>query len=190
MVAESVTSVVTMGVRDTLTVIAAMGLMIYQSPRLFIFVMVLMPIIAALIRVLGKAFRRYSGRIQDSVGEVTQVTDEVLRGNRVVKIFGGQDYEMERLVEVDEWNRKQNLKLIRSRSLGVAVTQVIFGIGVAGVVYAAGIESINGNLSPRQIHVFLRCDDVDAAASAAHHEHQRDTAARHCCRGEPLPDRR
>jgi len=148
MVAESVTTVVTVAVRDLLTVFAAMGLMIYQSPRLFVFVMILLPIIAAIIQFLGKAFRRYSGRIQDSVGEVTQVTDEVLTGNRVVKIFGGYDYELERLIEVDEWNRRQNLKMIRTRSLGVAVTQVIFGAGVAGVIYAAGIESINGQLSP------------------------------------------
>ena len=148
MVAESVTNVVTVGVRDLLTVIAAIALMYYQSPRLFLFVMILMPIIAALIRFLGKAFRRYSGRIQDSVGEVTQVTDEVLRGNRVVKIFGGYEFEKGRLVDVDEWNRRQNLKLIRTRSLGVAVTQIIFGVGVAGVIYAAGIESVNGDLSP------------------------------------------
>lgn len=148
MVAESVTNVVTVGVRDFLTVIAAMALMYYQSPRLFLFVMILMPIIAALIRFLGKAFRRYSGRIQDSVGEVTQVTDEVLRGNRVVKVFGGYEFEKGRLVDVDEWNRRQNLKLIRTRSLGVAVTQIIFGVGVAGVIYAAGIESVNGDLSP------------------------------------------
>lgn len=148
MVAESVTNVVTVGVRDLLTVIAAMALMYYQSPRLFVFVMLLLPILAALIQILGRAFRRYSGRIQDSVGEVTQVTDEVLRGNRVVKIFGGYDYEKSRLIDVDEWNRRQNLKLIRTRSLGVAVTQVIFGAGVAGVIYAAGIESVNGDLSP------------------------------------------
>ena len=148
MVAESVTTVVTIFVRDLLTVIAAVSLMIYQSPRLFVFVLVLLPIIAVLVQVLGKAFRRYSGRIQDSIGEVTQVTDEVLTGNRVVKIFGGYDYEMDRLVEVDERNRKQNLKLIRSRALGVAVTQVIFGVGVSGVIYAASVQSINGDLSP------------------------------------------
>lgn len=155
MVAESVTNVVTVMVRDLLTVIAAMGVMIHQSPRLFVFVMILLPVIAVLIQALGRAFRRYSGRIQDSVGEVTQVTDEVLTGNRVVKIFGGYEYELERLVEVDEWNRRQNLKLIRSRSLGVAVTQVIFGIGVAGVIYAAGLESLNGNLSPGSFMSFF-----------------------------------
>ena len=155
MIAESVTSVVTIAVRDLLTVFAAMGVMIYQSVRLFVFVVILLPIIAALIQVLGRAFRRYSGRIQDSVGEVTQVTEEVLTGNRVVKIFGGYDYESERLAEVDERNFRQNLKLIRSRSLGVAVTQVIFGIGVAGVIYAAGVESLNGNLSPGSFMSFF-----------------------------------
>ena len=147
MVAESVTNIVSMLVRDMLTVFAAIGIMIYQSQRLFVFVAILLPIIAVLIQVLGKAFRRYSDRIQDSVGEVTQVSDEVLTGNRVVKVFGGQEYEMQRLVDVDSWNRKQNLKLIRTRSLGVAVTQVIFGGGVAGVIYAAGQESLNGALS-------------------------------------------
>ena len=155
MVAESVTSVVTIMVRDLLTVIAAMGVMIYQSDRLFVFVMILLPIIAVLIRVLGKAFRRYSGRIQDSVGEVTQVTEEVLTGNRVVKIFGGYDYESQRLAEVDQRNFRQNLKLIRSRALGVAVTQVVFGIGVAGVIYAAGVESVNGELSPGSFMSFF-----------------------------------
>ena len=148
MVAESVTTVVTVMVRDVLTVCAAIAVMLYQSPRLFAFVMILLPVVAVLIRILGRAFRRYSSRIQDSIGEVTQVTDEVLTGNRVVKIFGGYDYEMDRLVEVDERNKKQNLKLIRSRALGVAITQVIFGIGVSGVVYAAGLESVNGQLSP------------------------------------------
>jgi len=155
MVAESVTNVVVILVRDFLTVLAALALMIYQSPRLFVSVIVVFPIIALLIRILGKAFRRYSGRIQDSVGEVTQVSEEVLSGNRVVKIFGGSDYETERLAEVDERNRQQNLKLIRSRSLGVAVTQVIFGMGVAAVVYFAGIESVNGDLTPGSFMAFF-----------------------------------
>ncbi len=155
MVAESVTNVVVIMVRDFLTVVAAISLMIYQSPRLFVSVMLVFPVIALLIRFLGKAFRRYSGRIQDSVGAVTQVSEEVLSGNRVVKIFGGSDYERERMQSVDERNLKQNLKLIRSKSLGAAVTQVIFGFGVAAVVYFAGIESVNGDLSPGSFMAFF-----------------------------------
>ncbi len=82
MVAESVTSVVTIAIRDVLTVLAAIAVMLYQSPTLTVFVAILFPVVAALVRILGIAFRRYSNRIQDSVGEVTQVTEEVVRGCR------------------------------------------------------------------------------------------------------------
>ncbi len=140
MVAESVTSVVTIAIRDVLTVIAAIAVMLYQSIFLSLFVTFLFPVIALLVRVLGIAFRRYSGRIQDSVGEVTQVTDEVIRGSWVVKAFRGYEYEQARFHAVDDRNRRQNLKLIRVRALGVAVTQILFGIGVAAVIYAASYQ--------------------------------------------------
>ncbi len=155
MVAESVTSVVTIAIRDVLTLIAAIAVMLLQSPKLALYVAIVFPIIAAIVRFLGVAFRRYSGRIQDSVGEVTQVTEEIVRGNRVVKIFGGYDYEENRLAEVDGRNRRQNLKLIRVRALGVAVTQVIFGFGVAGVIFMAAREASSGNLSPGQFISFF-----------------------------------
>lgn len=155
MVAESVTSVVTIAIRDVLTIFAAIGVMLYQSPTLTVFVAFLFPVIAAIVHFLGIAFRRYSDRIQDSVGEVTQVTEEIIRGNQVVKAFGGYEYEQNRLEEVDERNRKQNLKLIRVRSMGVAITQVIFGVGVAAVIYAASRESVDGDLTPGQFISFF-----------------------------------
>lgn len=155
MVAESVTSVVTIAVRDTLTVIAAFGVMLYHSPTLTIFVAILFPIVAAIVRLLGIAFRRYSSRIQDSIGDVTQVSDEVIRGNWVVKAFGGYKYERDRFADADGRNFKQNLKLIRVRSLGVAVTQVVFGFGIALVIYMSGRQSIEGVLSPGQFISFF-----------------------------------
>ena len=155
MVAESVTSVVTIAVRDVLTVIAAFTVMLIQSPKLTVFVAILFPVVAAVVGILAKAFRRYSGRIQDSIGEVTQVTDEIVRGNWVVKMFGGYDYEKRRLDAADGANKKQNLKLIRVRSLGVAATQVIFGIGVAMVIFFAGLEAVKGQLTPGQFISFF-----------------------------------
>ena len=155
MVAESVTSVVVIAVRDFLTVIAAISLMIYQSPKLFVFVVILLPIVAALVQVLGKAFRRYSRRIQDSVGEVAQVSDEVLNANRIVKIFGGHEYEYDRLSSIDHRNRQQHVKLIYFKSFGTALTQVVFGIGVAFVIYVASGMSIDGLLSAGQFMSFF-----------------------------------
>ena len=99
------------------------GLAFFLLLALTLYVAVVFPFIAVLVRLLGIAFRRYSSRIQDTIGEVTQVTEEILHGNREVKAFGGYEYEKERLIGVDERNRLQNLKLIKIKSLGVAVTQ-------------------------------------------------------------------
>jgi subfamily B ATP-binding cassette protein MsbA len=155
MVAESVTSVVTIAVRDVLTVIAAFAVMIWFSPKLTIFVAVLFPVVAVLVRLLGVAFRRYSNRIQDTIGEVTQVTDEVVRGNWVVKAFGGYRYERERFEDADERNRRQNMKLINVRSLGTAVTQIVFGFGIALVIAMAARESVRGQLSAGEFIAFF-----------------------------------
>lgn len=155
MVAESVTSVVTIAVRDTLTVIAAFCVMLYHSPTLTIFVVILFPVVAVIVRFLGIAFRRYSSRIQDSVGEVTQVTDEIVRGNWVVKAFGGYDYERSRLEKADGKNRRQHLKLIQVRSFGVAVTQVVFGFGIALVIYIAARLAVNDVITAGQFISFF-----------------------------------
>ena len=155
MVAESVTSVVTIAVRDVLTVIAAFTVMIIQSPTLTIYVAILFPVVAAVVGILARVFRRYSSRIQDSVGQVSHVSEEIVRGNWVVKVFGGYDYEKQRLDEADGQNKSQNLKLIRVKALGVAVTQVIFGIGVAMVIFFAGRESVADRLSAGQFISFF-----------------------------------
>ena len=155
MVAESVTSVVTIAVRDVLTVIAAFAVMLWFSPKLTIFIAILFPIVAFLVRLLGVAFRRYSNRIQDTIGEVTQVTDEVVRGNWVVKAFGGYRYERERFDDADGRNFRQNMKLINVRSAGTAVTQIVFGFGIALVIAMAARESVEGRLSAGEFIAFF-----------------------------------
>lgn len=155
MVAEAGANVITVMVRDFLTVIACTGVMLWHSVRLTAFVAIVVPLIAIVVRVLSRAFRRYSGRIQESIGDVTRVTEEVLTGNRVVKVFGGHDYEKQRIAAADESNRKQNMKLISARSLGVAATQVLFAFGIAGVIYVAGKEAAMGQLSPGTFISFI-----------------------------------
>ena len=188
MVAESVTSVVTIAIRDVLTVVAALTVMYIQSPKLLLFISIVFPILALVVKYLSRAFRRYSSRIQDSVGEVTQVTEEIVRGNRVVKIFGGQKYETERLEEVDGRNRRQNLKLIRVRSLGVAVTQVIFRIRCRRRCLHGGAGVDQRRSHVWRIHIVFQCHDVDAATGSQNYQRQRDDSTWRCGRRQPVPD--
>ena len=155
MIAESATNVLTVVIRDSLTLLALIGVMLYASVRMSAFVAIVVPLIAVLIRVLSKTFRRYSSRIQSSVADVTQVTEEVVQGNRVVKIFGGQEYELGRFGDANENNRRLNMKLVSAKAAGVAVTQMLFAFGVAGVVWMAAGESARNELSPGTFVAFM-----------------------------------
>ena len=65
--------------------------MFYLSGRLAIFILVIGPAIGWIVRSLSERFRRYSTRIQTSMGDVTRVTEEAIEGHRVIKVFNGQD---------------------------------------------------------------------------------------------------
>ncbi len=155
MVAESATNVVTVLIRDTLKILSLLAVMIYQSLLLTGFVALVVPLIALLIRYLSRTFRRYSQRIQNSIGDVTQVTEEVVQGHRVVKVFNGQAYEQKRFGAANEDNRRLNMKLVAAKAGGIALTQMLFAIGVAGVVYVAGAESLRGDLTPGSFTAFM-----------------------------------
>ncbi len=141
-VAESVTNAVTVLVRDSLSVIALLAWMLYISVSLTAFLLVTVPILVLLIRAVNKRFRRYSTRIQNSMGDVTQVAEEIIGGHRVVKIFGGQGYETDRFEEVNEKNRKLHMRLVATKAASIPLVQFIAGLGIAGIVYFATLPNV------------------------------------------------
>ncbi len=155
MIAESATNVVVVMIRDSLSLIVFVGVMLYQSLTLFACVAIVVPIIALLVKILSKTFRRYSTRIQDSIGDLTQVTEETISGNRVVKIFGGERYERRRFGQANDANRAMNMKLVRARAGGVAVNQILFAIGGAVVIFVAGVETAAGRLDAGSFISFM-----------------------------------
>jgi subfamily B ATP-binding cassette protein MsbA len=136
-VAEATTNAVTVMVRDGLTIIGLLGVMFYQSWKLSLLILVLGPVIALLVRYISERFRRYSRRIQDSMGDVTKVADEVITGQRIVKLFGGRDHEARRFEEVNEKNRYLNVKLMLVNSGSSPLIQMIAGLGIAFVIAMA-----------------------------------------------------
>ncbi|MCZ6912945.1 MAG: ABC transporter transmembrane domain-containing protein, partial [Proteobacteria bacterium] len=105
-IANSTTDVVKTLVQDTLTILALLGLMFYYSPFLTLFMVMVTPLIAGLMRFLSHKFRSYSSRIQNSMGDVTRVAEEAVGGHRVIKVFNGQEYERKRFETANEYNRR------------------------------------------------------------------------------------
>ncbi|HEY4128714.1 MAG TPA: lipid A export permease/ATP-binding protein MsbA [Gammaproteobacteria bacterium] len=136
-IADATTNSVTVLVRDGLTIVGLVAVMFYQSWVLSLFILIVMPIIALLVRYISERFRRYSRRIQDSMGDVTKVADEIITGQRIVKLFGGHEHESTRFGHVNEKNRYLNMKLMLVNAGSSPIIQLIAGAGLAGVIYVA-----------------------------------------------------
>lgn len=135
LVAEATTNAVTVLIRDTLTITGLIGMLFWYNWRLAAFVLALAPPISWLIQFINRSFRRYSTRIQSSMGDVTRVAKEALDAHRVIKVFNAEAHE-ERYFEIaNEHNRRSNMRLIGARALANPVVQMIAAVGLAGVLF-------------------------------------------------------
>ena len=141
-VAQATSSVVTVFIRDSLTVLVMVAYMTYLSPMLAAIIFTVAPVLALIIRFMAKVFRRHNSKIQDSMGDVMRITGEVLHSVRAVKIFAGQDYENNRFQDSNERNRRLHMRLVVSGGIGGVLTNLLMGIGVASVVFFATLENI------------------------------------------------
>lgn len=154
-VATSTTTAVTTMVRDGLTVAGMLGLMFFLSMKLALFAVIVVPPITVLVRIVSRMFRRYNSRIQDSMGDVTHVSEEAIGGHRVVKSFGGEAYEREHFEEVNEHNRRLNMKLAAATTGSVPLVQFIASFAVAGIIFAATRPDVLGEMSPGTFVSFM-----------------------------------
>lgn len=142
-VSQAATNAVTIIVRDTLSAVFLLGLMFYRSGVLSLAFLVCGPFIAIVVVRVSKRFRKVSGHIQDSMGDVTHVTQEAIDGHRVVKTFGGEAYEREHFEQVNTNNLKQQLKLTATSAASVPFIQFLAACALAGIVFLATQESMS-----------------------------------------------
>ncbi len=155
LVAEAATTTIVNLIRDSLTFIGLLIYLFYLNWQLASIIFLLAPPIAWLIRRINLLFRRYSARIQNSMGDITRVLKEGLDGQRVIKSFNAQDYEIRQFEEVNERNRHSYMRLISTKSAGNPVVQIVASLGLAGIMYFAIRQVINGQVLVGDFVVFL-----------------------------------
>jgi subfamily B ATP-binding cassette protein MsbA len=132
----------------SLYVIGYTVVMLLDSVRLSLALFVLAPIIALIVHYVGKRYRRIGPRIQQSMGEVTGTIDEVVSGQREVKIYGGQAYESQRFGKVSDDNRRLNLKIAATNALSTASVQIVAACAIAAVIFIATRPGIIDHITP------------------------------------------
>ncbi len=135
--AEASSSVITVLIRDSLTIIALLIMLMYYSVWLTLILIAVTPLLAGLVVYISKRFRKLSHRIQKSMGSVSTVSEEVIEANREIKIFGGQGYESRQFDEINNHNRRQFLRLAVTNALSSPVIQFIVAIAFALMIFFA-----------------------------------------------------
>lgn len=136
-VAAAATEALTIVLRESVLAVGLLINMLTISPRLTVMFIVVVPLIASIMHILSRRLRRISHEVQNSMGSVTHIAEEVTRSHQVIKIFGGQEYERARFLKAIQNNRRQAMKEISATSIGVPVVQLVAGVALAWVIYMA-----------------------------------------------------
>ncbi|TFV10246.1 lipid A ABC transporter ATP-binding protein/permease MsbA [Muribacter muris] len=144
-IANSSASALQSVVREGVYILFLVATMFYYSWRLSLVLFLIGPIIAVLIRLVSKRFRRLSRNMQESMGSMTESAEQMLRGHKVVLSFGGQAVEEHRFNHTSNDMRRKGMKMMAATAISDPIIQVIASLALAVVLFLAGSPEIMGD---------------------------------------------
>ena len=146
-VGQATTDSVNTVVRTTLTIIGSLAFLLWLNTRLTLIALIMGPLVAWLVSIINRKFRRYSRRIQDSMGDVTRVAKEGFEAPRLIKVYNAEAHLGRQFDAVNERNLHSNMRLILTRAISNPVVQQVAAVGGAFVLWIAIADAIHGRMS-------------------------------------------
>jgi len=140
-VTTAATSVLMAIFKESLVIVGLLAWMLWLNWKLTLLALVMAPVIVLVVRMISVRLRTTSRAVQSQMGEMTQVIQESIEGHRVVKLFGGQDYEQQRFDTQANNVRRQLMRQIAATAANVPIVQFIAALALATIVYLATQQS-------------------------------------------------
>lgn len=121
--------------RDSMLAIGLLIVMFTISWQLSLACLLSTPFVAWIVSACSKRLRAISHRVQGSIGSVTHIAEESIKGQRVVRLFNGIKRELERFNEATRHNRNQELKIIVTNAISTSVVQIMVSLPLAVALY-------------------------------------------------------
>ncbi|MGB1141046.1 MAG: ABC transporter transmembrane domain-containing protein, partial [Halioglobus sp.] len=154
-VAGAATKALKIILRETLVVVGLLAYMLYLNWQLCLVFLAVAPFIALVVRYVGKKFRRYSRRIQDSMGDVTQLGSESVAAWREVRLYEAQAQQQQRFEKASNDNRTQSLRLALVEALSTPVIQGLLALALGTLVWFALSPALLEGFTPGSLAAFL-----------------------------------
>ena len=134
-------NVITVTVKDGLTIIGLLGLLFYTNWQLTLFCFFTLPFVLVLVRVLSKRLRKLNKNNQEQYGAMTQVVTEAVQGQKIVKLLDGIEYESERFSTSVALIKSNNVRQSATSSLNSGVSQFLVSVALSCILYFATTRS-------------------------------------------------
>ena len=154
-IGQAATDSVLVTTREALTIIGSIIALFYFNARLAAIALIMGPLVAWLIGIINRKFRRYGRRIQDSMGDITRIAKETLDAPRLIKVYNAEDYQASQFEATNEHNRKSNMRLVLTKGLSNPVVQMVTATGSAVVLSIAIADAIAGRTSMGDLLAFF-----------------------------------
>ena len=141
--------------REGLTIIALVAYMLYLNWELTAVFFVVAPAIGLVVHIVGKHFRRYSRRIQESMGSVTEVTAESLAGLDDIRIYGATEQVSARFESASAFNKQQSLKLAFVQAASTPIMQTLLALALGALFWFALDPTVLREFSAGSLVAFI-----------------------------------
>ena len=134
-------------VRASLTIVGSIIFLLWLNARLALIALTMGPLVGWLVSIINRRFRRYSRRIQDSMGDVTRVAKESFEAPRLVKVYNAERHVYQQFDAVNDHNLRSNMRLVLTRGVSNPTVQLVTAFGLAFVLWIAIADAIHGRMS-------------------------------------------
>ncbi len=150
-----VSSIIPELTRESVTIIGLLCVVIYQSPKLAFFALVVMPVAIYPISRLAKRMKKISKQSQEKTSDITSALSEIFTNIEIIKANNAQKYEHSRFVDENNKFFRLNLKSVKIEQLVSPLMETIGSIGVATVIIIGGKGVIDGQINMGAFFSFL-----------------------------------
>ena len=141
--------------RQALTAIALLGVVIYQSPKLSFFALIVIPLIVIPLRFIAKRLKKLSHKSQEKTSDITAKLTEIFNNIEIIKAHASEEYEYKKFSDENMRFYKLNIKTVKTSELSGPLMEVAGAIGVASVIIVGGREVIESQMSVGSFFSFL-----------------------------------
>jgi len=141
--------------RESLTIIALTVVVIYQSPKLALYFLVIMPLSLYPLSVLAKKMKKISKKSQEKISDITSHLTEIFNNIEIIKSNVSEDKELERFKTHNKKFFDITIKSVKTSELVSPFMEVLGAAVVAIVIIVGGNEVIEGKMSVGAFFSFM-----------------------------------